>query len=504
MGAPQSTVLLITLIISLFSFIKLKLFFSSRSQHDELLSFQSFDLDSCGTIEDFPGTIVLGRPTKNEIYFSLLSEKTLSQVRIQADPLSFNSPTVWSEAFQIEASSVTEIQLSSLQPDCSYVYTVVFTEGNITHCSNPHNFQTYRSPGSAFRFSVIADSHLGTSKHCNVERYKQTLRNVHADNPDFVISLGDDFRATTLKAPVTELNVRKLYEQQRPFFSIFAQDAALYNVNGNHELQAGWALDWTENNVALWAINNRLLYYPNPRPNEFYSGDATRYEKVAKNGILENYYAWLWGDALFITLDNYLFSNLDEIGWGSTLGLKQFNWLKTVLTTEANFKFLFHHHMCAIARGGIEWADFYEWGGQTKTTGSFASGAVWEFTAKRPGWGNLPIHQLLVKNGVDVVFQGHDHLYVKQDHPDGIIYLTLPQPGFKPDNFWGNPNDNSNYYSSGVIRAPSGHISVDVSEHTATISYVLSKISGDSTSNGVNQEVAHSFTIEKNKVEESS
>ncbi|MCY2952886.1 MAG: hypothetical protein NTU53_13060 [Planctomycetota bacterium] len=40
----------------------------------------------------------------------------------------------------------------------------------------------------------------------------------------------------------------------------------------------------------------------------------------------------------------------------------------------------------------------------------------------------MPIRQLLVQNHVNIAFQGHEHLYAKQDL-DGIVYQEVPQPG---------------------------------------------------------------------------
>jgi hypothetical protein len=51
---------------------------------------------------------------------------------------------------------------------------------------------------------------------------------------------------------------------------------------------------------------------------------------------------------------------------------------------------------------------------------------TWEFAEKRPGW-RLPIHQLMVKNGVTIFFQGHDHLFARQEL-DGVIYQETPNP----------------------------------------------------------------------------
>ena len=36
---------------------------------------------------------------------------------------------------------------------------------------------------------------------------------------------------------------------------------------------------------------------------------------------------------------------------------------------------------------------------------------------------------MLVENGVNIVFHGHDHMYVKEVHRDGIVYQETPTPG---------------------------------------------------------------------------
>ena len=33
----------------------------------------------------------------------------------------------------------------------------------------------------------------------------------------------------------------------------------------------------------------------------------------------------------------------------------------------------------------------------------------------------MPVHQLMVKNGVTIFFQGHDHLFARQER-DGMVY----------------------------------------------------------------------------------
>jgi len=418
----------------------------------------------------------------------------VARVRIVATPFRIAARHSLSPTFSLEAGRTVIVTLTDLLPNLRYSYTVVQgTSAGSVSCTPTHEFQTQRALGAPFRFAVIADSHLGTQQHCNVLRYKQTLSNIHQERPDFVLSIGDDFRATMIKEPVEFNDVEQLYLNQRPFFSSFAQDAPLFNVAGNHELQSGWLLDGTEENIAVWAVKSRLAHFPNPRPNYFYSG-GKKLESFLANGLAENYYAWTWGDALFLTLDDYFYSE-EELGWAVSLGFEQYTWLKNVVKVDSTFKFLFHHHICGSSRGGIEWTDYYEWGGHSPTEGKKSRKISWDFDDKRPGWGNQSIHQILVSNNVDIVFQGHDHLYTVQRHTDGIVYVTVPMPGYDPDNFWGGDNDNSVFYNDATVLSPSGHISVDVNADAATVSYIWSRVPGDHPSNGVNGEVAHAFRI---------
>ena len=101
------------------------------------------------------------------------------------------------------------------------------------------------------------------------------------------------------------------------------------------------------------------------------------------------------------------------------------------------------------------------------------------FKEHRPGW-PLPIHPLLVRNHVNIVFHGHDHLYAKQDL-DGIVYQEVLQPGDPK----GSTRSAAEYsYKSGVILGSSGHLRVVVSANEATVDYVCT-----------DRPVAHAYTI---------
>ncbi len=189
-----------------------------------------------------------------------------------------------------------------------------------------------------------------------------------------------------------------------------------------------------------------------PSIGSFYSGST---EKAPYVGERDSYYAWEWGDALFIVLDPYTYTTTDprKSGdiWDWTLGDDQYAWLqKTLSTSDAPYTFVFSHHVLGEGRGMVELADLGEWGGQDKD-------GTDRFAAERPGWA-MPVHDLFVKYGVTIFFQGHDHLYARQEL-DGVVYQEVPQPATT-----GDPANEGAYTSGTVLPAP-GTLRVDVEQH---------------------------------------
>lgn len=171
--------------------------------------------------------------------------------------------------------------------------------------------------------------------------------------------------------------------------------------------------------------------------------------------------------------------------WGVTLGETQYRWLaKTLTESRARWKFVFCHHALGAGRGGIELAGLAEWGGKDRR-------GVSSFTEKRPGW-PAPIHDLMAKNHVTILFHGHDHFYAKQEC-DGIIYQEVPQPGTPSPS---QPRTAAEYgYRSGVILGSPGHLRVQVSPSGTTIEYVRAALPENESSNRRNGDIAHSYTI---------
>ena len=432
---------------------------------------------------DFIATEILGRPTNTSITVNVVPAVAMT-LYYKYGPAS--GTDTFQTAPQAAAAGVPlETMISGLQPNTLYNYRIRYAEK-----SGPnHTFATQRAPGNSFVFTIDADPH-NQDPNFNGELYAITLANALKDHPDFHINLGDTFM--TEKRNITSLEgVAGTYTDMRPHFGLVGADAPLFLVNGNHEGELGWFLNGSDQNLAVWCTRTRQKYYPNPAPGAFYSGSTT---PEPLTGIRDSYFAWTWGDAQFIVLDPFWYTHTKpqqqpNSNWGWTLGKAQYDWLKQTLeSSKAKFKFIFIHNLVGgrdkDARGGIESAGFYEWGGKNQD-------GSWGFDQQRPGW-DLPIHQLMVKNRVNAMFHGHDHVFVKQDL-DGIVYQECPQPSISR---YDNTQLAQDYgYVNGKVIGSSGHLRVTVTAEKTTVEYIRAYLPKDETSSRRNGQVAYAYTI---------
>jgi len=406
-------------------------------------------------------SLIVARPTDSTVDINVFPRRDL-QARIcyrkkGEDTIQQGLPT------EMKAGEPCVLHIDNLTVNSAYDYWLdCGTTGKSPECT----FHTQLKPGTPFQFIVQGDSHPERGHQHTPALYEQALKRIAMERPDFFIALGDDFSVDTLRE-ITPAAVENIYRMQREYLSFVGAFGPLFLVNGNHEQASRCNLDGTANNVAVWAQNTREKYFSQPAPKEIYTGDT---EKVAPIGFLRDYYAWQWGDALFVVIDPYWHSktavdnklgsrdkNNDE--WNSTLGDVQYQWLKKTLeTSQARFRFIFTHHVLGRGRGGVECATRGEWGGgDGKGSGSFSQ--------MRPGWA-MPIHQLLVKNRVNILFQGHDHLFCKQEL-DGVIYQTCPLPAGAADS-----RENFEAYRSGTSVPGSGFLRVSVQPTNVQVDFV--------------------------------
>jgi predicted phosphodiesterase len=354
--------------------------------------------------------------------------------------------------------------LGGLKPDTRYNYHVTYRRaGGEAVQDATRSFQTQRKAGSSFRFVMQADSHL--DNNTDVRVYQQTLNNMLADKPDFMIDLGD----TTMVDKFGKFfrRAESQYKAQRYYMGRVAHSVPIFMVLGNHDGERG-----SDPVMSEWSLGKRHTYFPNP----------------TNGNDKHSYFAFEWGNALFIGLDPFWATmQRGASGWDMTLGETQYRWLAHMLaSSKAAMRFVFIHHLVGglgrDVRGGAKPADYMEWGGKN------ADGSE-GFKQNRPGW-EMPLHQLFVKHGVNVVFHGHDHLFVKEDL-DGIVYQDVPQPGHPS----GGTRSAEEYGYRGVILGSAGHVRVTVEENQAKVDYVRSIVPGVTRSELENGAVEHSYTV---------
>jgi hypothetical protein len=433
----------------------------------------------------FTAEPILSRPTAQSILATTLPRQTVSvfcEWGITGTALTSRSDTLAGTA-----GVPLSFPLNGLIADTRYEYRMRWrTVGADTFVAGPrHMFRTQRAPGKAFTFTLEADPHPYDKKGCH-NLWQRSFDNQRLDSADLFIDLGDTFGDDHEPFTITENEIRQLRLDCLPFFASLCHSSPLFLCEGNHEGENGYYLLQTPpSNLAVFATRWRKYYYPNPVPDGFYSGNTE--SEGSGLGQPENYYAWQWGDALFVILDVYRYYTTSEkpSSWDWTIGRTQYDWLKATLEgSKARFKFVFAHHTRGQGRGGVTTARGFEWGGYD------ADGVTWSFPRKRPGWA-MPIHQLMAANGVQIFFQGHDHLYAKEEL-DGVVYQEVPMPS--DSTYRIGVTDNGDAYG-GVILDGAGYLRVKVSPDSARVEYVRSYLPADENATQTNREVAHAYTV---------
>lgn len=423
-------------------------------------------------------TVILTKPKDTSITVSIMTSVSMEVY------LEYGTTTGSYSSQTTTMTTTTDVPyqqtITGLSSNTKYYYRARYRQGSSgSYTEGEENtFHTQRSTGSSFTFTVVADSHFGDSNLYDEDLYDNTISNMLDDEPDLHFDIGDAFMINLLSNP-TQSDIDTEYKNQRGIVSKIGKTVPWMFCAGNREMMRGWILDGTSNNQTVWSTNAKKKYYPQPTNDSFYSGNTNSINHI---GVPEDYYAFSWGDVRFIVLFPWLYTttNPGQSGdkWDWSLGNNQYTWFKNELENSTDkFKVVMIHHVLGGIRGGAKWAKKYEWGGENDT-------GTYEFNTKRSSWVKT-IHQLMVENRVNVVFQGHDHIYVQQDI-DGIVYQTVPMPS---DPQYALHNDGQFYY--GTMYANSGHIRVTVNTNDIDVEYVRSFLPGD----GTNKTISDSYTM---------
>lgn len=425
----------------------------------------------------FRTTEMIGRVTGESAVINLitavvLSEGVLARVRWAANEEELpDSPAVSPVIASAEPSARMELPISGLEPNQEYVYRVEFTSAASParwFVMDPiGEFRSQKTPGQSFSFCVAADGHWGQNSVPvdSPRRWtgEQCLQRVLEDGPfDFMIDLGDG----PFPAVRSAANALDRYMRYRDVMAPITCAMPAYLVLGNHECEAGfyqrgtnegsqygdlWNHLYQNEYRQLWNTQARLLSIPNPRGDTYpeggegapgcdsledWFGEAGPWNDGAPLTHLQNFYAWTWGDALFVVLDPFRCTLVGSVTFPNspsqyTLGPTQLQWLADVLAgSTATWKFVIAHHQVGgglINRGGFPIVD----GG---TEYAYGRGSAIE--ADRPDTEQAVIHNLMLQYGAQFFVYGHDHGFC-HSVKDGIHYLCCGRTTFL-NTWWQN------------------------------------------------------------------
>jgi hypothetical protein len=300
----------------------------------------------------------------------------------------------------------------------------------------------------------------------------------------FTSILVTPFRTDTVTRDPADSTYQLVLDRQiahRPYFGLLTHSAPLFLVMGNHDSEyLFYTRPESNENPNLPVLVDQCpagAYFPTRVRMDSTRGDQNAYAGV-EGGLRESYYAWEWGDALFVVLDPLL----GDAGYaaapvgrpstviGSTPGFRE-----TLRSSRAKYKFVFEHHLLRPdAVAGLRLRRIFEWGGIDRS----GDNALCRRTV--PGW-EKPFHDLLAENNVSVYFQGHDHIFAR-GYYKGVTYISVPMPAADPDPgsetyFPGNVVDgNFDAYPQSLVLPNSGHVRVTVGPTGVKVEYVTVRL----------------------------
>jgi hypothetical protein len=467
----------------------------------------------------FTGEELLGKPEDTSITINIVPATTI-EYHYQYGLTS--GANTWSTSDETATGGQpSEITITGLTPNTQYYYRMQYhAPGDGTGDwvnRTEHSFWTQRAPGSTFAFTVTSDTHAQLNA-----MFSNVMTNIYNEHPDFNVDLGDTFMIDSASSQTT-VNNSYLSYREPSYFDKIGSSVPIFLTPGNHENEEGWNLDDTFS-IAQASIQARKLYFPTPIDDGFYSANTDILAAInpATYGdqYREDYYAWTWGDALFVVIDEFQYtmhlpyppiagegsddsktcdySNDPNCQWNWTLGAQQYQWFKQTLeNSQAKYKFVFSHNMlggklqaeggtgAGYVRGGCEGAPYFEWGGKNADgTEGFADRRSAIFGPEA-----VPIRQLMMENGVSAYFHGHDHQYVYETC-DGMVYQEVPQTGSSGSGFAVYTEGDHGTFNTVKKLNSGGHLLITVTPSIATVDY----ISNSSTSGTVN----YTYTIAPN------
>ena len=410
---------------------------------------------------------LIAAPTANQFTLNaVLATGRPSRLRVQVraeGDADFGAPV----SPETPADDIAQWEVDGLAPGTRYEYRIFDPNGTSPSSLYEGSVVTQREPGDPFTFTLLTDSHIPIpdvvpadlqTDSFNEQTLLAVAEEMAVHRPDFMIHLGDmlDFHRFGFNVPAPDGSWTRLgYLNYRRLLTDTAGHVAHFCVIGNWEGEDGF---FTAEEIER-SRQQRLLYLPGPTPDTYPEGGSSG----------QDYYAFTWGDALFVVLNvmsytptaHLLSSAKPGLPDDWTLGGAQLRWLSdTLKAATSRWRFLFIHHTVGGAAGNEYNSGYGRGGGLAAHVGEQAT-----------------VHALMLQHGVQVMFYGHDHVFVDMV-VDGIHY-TLPGSAGAPWKFTSAETGYTDYWTE------SGHARVDLNPDAVEVQFIA--VGGD---------LLHAFTIE--------
>ncbi len=284
-------------------------------------------------------------------------------------PIAFTAST---SEFQFKAA------LTGLASDTAYCYRL--TQGGVDLLGgspSPTFFSRRIGDSTPFDFAVVGDFGAGTTDEANV------FQQIHNANPRFLVTVGDNAYNSGTQSDYGDLSGGNVFPPS--YVPRLGGGVPIFAAEGNH---------------GFTQFHAYLDNFPQPTVASCtgcrYQGDSY----PAINGIGAGTYPSAWyafdfGNARFYVLEvswadgNGAYQGDYEEHWNPANNPAEYNWLKSDLAAHAAtpIKFAFFHYPLYADGGGQSSDTYLQGSGTNKLEGLLASG------------------------GVDVVFNGHAHIY---------------------------------------------------------------------------------------------
>ncbi len=319
--------------------------------------------------------------------------------------------TAWGrrQTGEVRATDLAEWHVSGLVADTQYDYRVVGTDADGAELELfQGSVRTARAPGSSFSFALLTDTHIGSdlsyTNQGNAALLAESSAQMAPAAPDFVVNLGDmlDFHEFGFNTPPPDGSItRAAYLNYRSAYGTPLGSIPHFPVIGGWDSESGCN---TTDEIER-SRTQRLLYLPGPTPDTYPEGGSP----------FEDYYAFTWGDALFVVLNVYTYTPTCHLldtypgvpdDW--TLGDAQMEWLRTTLeNSTSKWRFLLIHHPVGGNGGNDVDSAYGRGGGRAAHVGE-----------------QEVVHELMQEHGVQTMFYGHDHVFTDMVVDD--IHYSLP------------------------------------------------------------------------------